>query len=283
MTLSLIPTRSCLASTDVHAPHLPIRLQPLPQRIMNQQLHIHGVQRLHEFIQTRLRHADTHTLNLLNTSIGAWLRYYGFLQIVRARYQQATVEFVEAMQRQHEARKSEPSGSRPMTPEELAEMQRTADIGNRLHLEIESFHIFANILLDRIASTFRYYFWKKANWNHRHLMTNLESICVSRKFQLPDTELLKMPRELDEKIVAYRNTRVEHVEEPRLLFATTWGADKKAKIYPTLLYPTDGEAKSVQKPSADIDELMALLDRYMIALLNFFEANADQSILPPTS
>ena len=171
--------------------------------------------------------------------------------------------------------------NRSVTLEEYAEMQRMADIATRLHLDIESAFVFANILLDRIASTFRYYFWKRANWSHRQLMESLEAICVKRGFQVPNPELLKIPEELDTKIVAYRNKRIEHVEEPLLQFATQWGPDKKARIDPILLYPTEGEVESAQKPSGDIDEIMSLLDRYMIAMLDFFDVNADKSVLPP--
>ena len=247
---------------------------------MNTQLQLSGFRRLHDFFQSRLRHPDTDTFNLLNTSIGAWLRYYGFLQIVRARYQQATVEFVEAMQRQYEARKSEPSGSRPVTPEELAEMQRTTEIGNRLHLEIESFYIFANILLDRIASTFRFYFWKKPQWNHRQLTSHMERICTKKQLTVTPNCILQMPADLEKQIVSYRNTRIEHVEEPRLQFATMWNSDKKTKISPIFLYPQPGEAESQQNPTGDLEEILRLLDSYVVAMLDFFDANADKSILP---
>jgi hypothetical protein len=246
-------------------------------------------ERFHKFAEERLRHPDTLTTNILNASLNAWYRYYRFLQILIARYTQTAVAYVEALLQENEriwaqAKKADEAGQPatwPVTREELTEMRRMAEIALTLHLEIESFFVFANILLDRVASACRYYFWKRADWNHWQLTHNLEKVCAKKGLHMPDLGLLKMPSELGAKIVAYRNTRVEHVEEPRLHYATMWGPDKKPKIYPILLYPTEGEAKSMQKPSGDIDEIMALLDHYMTSMLDFFDANAEKSVLPP--
>ena len=242
--------------------------------------------RLHAFIQTRLRHPDTRTVNLLNSSLGAWLRYYGCLQEIRRRYEEANVPYMEAVQRELDAVKKdtvEPGQpvSREVTQQEWQEMQRTTDLGVKLHLEIESFHVFANILLDRIASTFRYYFWWKSDWNHWQLTTNLENICKKKSLVVPSHELLRLPGQLQDKIVSYRNKRVEHVEEPRVQFATSWGPDRKTKIMPTFLYPTAEEAEEHQKPTEDLDEILALLNAYIVAVLDFFDTNGDKSILPP--
>jgi hypothetical protein len=224
-------------------------------------------------------------LNLLNTSLGAWRRYFGFLQIISNRYLEATVPYVEGIQREMAAIQAKARGNSqlmaiPCTPEDLAEAQRLAGLAAAIHLDIESFFVFANILLDRVASTCRYYFWKRADWNHRQLMDSFENISRRKGLRLPDPDLLKMPCNLHGRIVSYRNTRVEHVEEPRVLFGTMWGLDKKARIAPSIIYPVGDEAKTAQEPTGDIEEIMALLDQYLTAILDFFEANADKSILP---
>jgi len=247
-----------------------------------------AIEHLHDFMQTRLPHPDTRTINLLNSSLGAWLRYYGFLTLIRNRYEEANAPYMDAMERQLEAIKKETAETnRPeprfVTPEEWEEMQKTTELGKRLHLEIESFFIFANILLDRIACTVRYYFWRRSDWNHWQLAANLENICKKKAFTVPSDDFLRLPGELQEKVVSYRNTRVEHVEEPHLRFATSWGPDKKAKIMPTFLYPTEKEVKELQNASGDLDELLSLLDTYMVAMLDFFDANADKSALPPVA
>src|SRR2546426_9526647 len=93
--------------------------------------------------------------------------------------------------------------------------------------------------------------------------------------------LLEMPAELQKHIVSYRNTRIEHVEEPRLSFGTVWDGSGKTKIAPGFLYPEPGEAETMQNPTGDVDEILLLLDNYIIAILDLFDANAEKSILPP--
>jgi hypothetical protein len=239
--------------------------------------------RLHAFIEARLRHRDTRGVNLLNSSLSAWLRYYGFLEIIRSRYEQMSTPYVEAVKLQMERTKADvvigqPS-SRYLTQEELLEMQRLGQVAQRLHLDIESFYVFANILLDRIASTFRYYFWRKPQWNHRQLVQRIAKICEEKPLSAVPIDILTIPADLQRHVVNYRNTRIEHVEEPRFQFATMWNSDKKAKIYPTLLYPEQGEVESLQYSTGDINELLALIGRYIIAMLDFFDANAEKSIL----
>src|SRR5207247_1838375 len=201
-------------------------LHSLP-RLLRRLMTIRGFQRIHSFVEERLRHPDNRTVNLLNGSVSAWLRYYEFLNLIRDRYGKTSTAFVAAMKRQQEGMMSNPAGPRRLTQDEWEEMQRNAEIGRRLHLEIESFYIFANILLDRVASTFRFYFWGKPNWNHMHLATNLRNICVKKSLRVPDANLLQMPADLQEHIVEYRNKRIEHVEEPRLHFGTVWDGSGK--------------------------------------------------------
>jgi hypothetical protein len=126
--------------------------------------------RPHAFIEAPYSHQDTRGVNLLNSSLGAWIRYYDFLAVIRNRYEQVSTPYIDTVRTQFEKSKIEAdtgqSSSHSLTAEELLENQRLDQIAQILHLDIESFYVFANILLDRIASTFQYYFWRKPKWNH---------------------------------------------------------------------------------------------------------------------
>lgn len=240
--------------------------------------------RLNAFVEARFRHQDTRSVNILNASLHAWGRYYGFLLAIRSRYEQISTRYVQASRMQFERMKSElgagQSSPRPLTPGELVGAQRLDEIRQTLHLDIESFYVFANILLDRIASTFGYYFWRKPKWNHWQLVSNIERICAEKPLAIVAPDILTIPAELQRHVVAYRNTHIEHVEEPRLLFGTAWGPDNKAKIHPTLLYPEHGDAEALQIFTGDLDEILGLVSKYIIGMLDFFDANADKSVLP---
>jgi hypothetical protein len=243
---------------------------------------IHSFERLNQFAHARLHHPDNRTLNLFNLSLSKWDRYYEYLQIIYERYEQANALFVEAIQRRlRNQAESKPTGSRAMTTQECQEFQESVDLGKKLHLEIESFYLFANILLDRVASTCRYYYWKKPNWNHMQVVRNLATICTKRSLSVTPPDLLTLPEELQKLIVEYRNKYVEHLEEPRIIFATSWGPEQRAKIQPTFLYPEPEEIGLLQKPSDDLMALLSRLALYMTAMLDFFDANSGKSILPP--
>jgi len=159
-------------------------------------------------------------------------------------------------------------------------MQRFSEITRTLHLDIESFYMFADILLDRMASTFSYYFWRSPKWNHRKLVSHIAKICEGKSLTITSDEIFTIPNNLLQLVVEYRNKYIQHAEEPRLQFATSWGSDLKAKIYPMVLYPREGEVESFQKPTHDLDEILDLIGSYIIAMLDIFEDNADKSMVP---
>jgi len=100
-------------------------------------------QKLYSFLGKRLRHPDTHSLNLLNSSLAGWFRYYGFLEIIRNRYEEISGPYCEAVRGQFDGARHaggpEGASSRSVTPDELREMQRLAEMAQVLHLDIESF------------------------------------------------------------------------------------------------------------------------------------------------
>jgi hypothetical protein len=77
---------------------------------------------------------------VVNTRIQPWHRYHGFLTIIRERYE------------------AEVKGYDPH-PKPGARIYRvTEDVRERLQLEVETFYLFANMLLDQIAVNVRFFF-----------------------------------------------------------------------------------------------------------------------------
>jgi len=76
----------------------------------------------------------------VNTRIQPWHRYHGFLTIIRERYEA-------------EAKRYHPH------PKPGVRIYRvTEDVRERLQLEVETFYLFANMLLDQIAVNVRFFF-----------------------------------------------------------------------------------------------------------------------------
>jgi hypothetical protein len=240
--------------------------------------------RLHTFIGSLPRQRDTYSANLLLSSLGTWLRYYGFLEVVRSRYGETSIRSTEAIRIQQEnirreTQTNQPS-SCPYTQEEWLELQNLLETSKMLHLDIESFYMFADILLDRMASTFSYYFWRNPKWNHRKLVDHIEKICEGKRLTITNGEILTIPYNLLQIVVEYRNKHIQHAQEPRLIFTTSWDSDLKAKIRPMLSHSQEGEVESFQKSTHDLNDILDLIGRYIIAMLDVFEANADKSVFP---
>lgn len=250
--------------------------------------HRETIESIHAFIKEGRKKTDTKSGNILGTSVGIWIRYYNFLQVIRHRFAGDSGDFTADMERRLAAMK-ESSGSREMTPEEIQDFQRSADIQLVLHLDIESLYVFAKILLDRMADTFAYYF--NIDWtdfggqlfgsSHTRLTNQFDRICEARGLQSKSAELSGMLADLKSRIVDYRTGMIEHIFEPRIIHGTSWGGGKKAKISATVLYPVEADhEKYLQKNTEDPDELVAELDKYIGAMLRFMEANTDKSVLP---
>ena len=76
----------------------------------------------------------------VNSRIQPWHRYHGFLTIIRERYEA-------------EAKRYDPH------PKPGVRVYRvTEDLRERLQLEVETFYLFANMLLDQIAVNVRFFF-----------------------------------------------------------------------------------------------------------------------------
>jgi hypothetical protein len=237
--------------------------------------------KIHAFIEVCDRSADSKPANILRLSLSTCLRYYAFLEIIRDRYDEVSKAYVTQAERAFEARKDSPD-PRPVTEDELKEYKTLAELGLRLHLEIESFYIFAKILLDRIADTFAYYFdrpWKGLGSTHSKLTGQFKQIYAENKLEGGTDGFVDLLLELKTRIVEHRTDNIEHTSDPRLIHGTLWGTDKKAKITTVVLYPQEpGFPAHEQKQTDDLDELASFLEQYLSKIIDFFEFNRKRSI-----
>src|SRR5437867_10218338 len=101
------------------------------------------LERFHSFSSRRFsRRDDTETLNILNSSISAARRYYGFLQIIRMRIQENADRYAVRMRTHLAAMQNTDPGTHLVTAEEWAEIQTDSALASQLHLDIESFYVF---------------------------------------------------------------------------------------------------------------------------------------------
>src|ERR1035437_1116515 len=131
----------------------------LVRRIWREVLRLRGEMKFRHFQLGEVR-------AVVNTRIQPWHRYHGFLTIIRERYEA-------------EAKRYDPH------PKPGVRVYRvTEDVRERLQLEVETFYLFSNMLLDQIAVNVRFFFGftrgRKTklhpdgqDWNHLTLLERL--------------------------------------------------------------------------------------------------------------
>jgi len=96
-----------------------------------------------------------------------------------------------------------------------------------LHLRIETFYVFAKILLDNTGQAIEQFHGQgRAASLERHskVKKNLEFYAEQKQLELPP-DLLRLVAEVDEEIVRYRDRFVTHEGSPRTIHGTLWSPD----------------------------------------------------------
>jgi len=231
-----------------------------------------ALDRLGAFIETYRSRMDNKNNNLFAASAGAWWRYYEFLTIILARYDHSNASYVEAQKRFMQlVKRPEAAGTtRPMTPEDTEAWQHSVAHMIVLHLDIETFYLFAKILLDRIADTFGMMFrvnWKSSGSSYSDLSKRFETLCREKRLEILPDNLPTLISKLWEAIIAYRNQEIEHPRAPRF-----WG---------TLASPGQQSSSIVvgARQTEDPHALLRMLEEYIEAMRTFFEVNVNKSPL----
>jgi hypothetical protein len=208
-----------------------------------------------------------------------WARYLGFLRIILGRYDEANGPYVEAMNHRLELRRTGVAQTFPTTPEEFDQFDRERSLEARVELDSESFYIFAKILLDRIADTFRDYFGIKLDGrgsSHAALAATFTKFC--QRHTIAPRGLDGLIETLRAEIVDYRTKVIEHASETGE-GTLMWGGDERVKlgIRPFSSRPEDGPSRHTIDPHA----LFAILEEYIALVLRFMKLHADKSTLSP--
>lgn len=217
---------------------------------------------------------DDHN-NKVAMSLSQVTRYLRFVDIVHGRYVEASKSCAQASRRRLDWGKQR-SGTGYLTADEIDQLRHEAELFERLHLEIESFFIFATIALDKIAHVVEDYFWPARGLSlksHGKWHKSATNFAREKGIQLPD----QMPSTMEclqRQVVDHRDKYVTHQRNPRTMFATYGTADDAMRIGTTHLYPRDSDA---QAKSPHVDDIVANLDAYVEQLMDLIVSNRAKS------
>jgi hypothetical protein len=160
------------------------------------------------------------------------VRRAGFLTLIEARYAAASAAYILHSQRQMKELEKLGTGPAPIPLHLAVLIEEGEALSAKVHVEIESYHLFAKIVLDDIARAIDYYFGPQRRLaldSHDDLTRHIRTYAVSRRLTLTD-EFVAAIEELKLRICDFRDQNIAHEKSPRTLQGTTWSPDGGARI-----------------------------------------------------
>ena len=148
-----------------------------------------------------------------------------------------------------------------------------------LHLDIETFYLFAKILLDRIADTLGLVFgvkWKRSGSSYSDLSIRFTALCGQKGLEILPDDLPALISKLW-AIVDYRNKLIKHPGDSPVGRGTLFAPGEASSIVASRMYPTEQDAAFRQ--TEDPHALLRALEAHIEAMLTFFEVNAKRAPL----
>jgi hypothetical protein len=219
------------------------------------------------------------------SAVGHCNRYLGFVRVVVERYEAANESYIGHAERIKAALMAESTGSRRLTEDETDALLAKWTLAESLQLEIESFYLFAKILLDRVADVVCLYFDNprpSKGSSHSFLVNRaFDRICRTRS--IDGRALVPSLEDLDRRVVQHRNDVVEHLADPRWSPGMGWGADRRVKVSMGLVAPKADEPDYDTRTTEDPAALLKEIEAYIVAVFDFLETNIEKSVLTPSS
>lgn len=226
---------------------------------------------------------DNRNENLLRMALGEVLVYLEFLELVYSRYREVGDQYIANNQQLQESLQKSP-GTHTITDTEMVLFEQNRNLHLRLRLEIESFYVFAHILLNKTVNFPKRYF------AHPHLRgvkcgshTQFwDSIQGVVSFAPIPQDLLDNANWLSEKVVSYRDKLITHTLasehfQRMLIRGMTWQLDGAVRISSNTLFPDEKIQNQVD--SEKLEAIVPRLQTYLQGFAKFLLHHVDKSIL----
>lgn len=233
------------------------------------------IDRFAAFIRSEFERYDADDNNRVGVSLRQIERYLRFVEIARSRYLSISTKVAERFRKRMEDPARNP-GTRVLTPEEIAEQQKDGQLNLHLHFEIESFFLFAMILLDKVAHFIGDYFGQVQRISfrsHDKLRKGIDQYSKAKHLQIPSGMTDSMI-ELRSLIKDYRDDYIAHLQNPRAVHGTRFAANDATQID---IETINWKEQDKQVSSPPIEHVCSVIERYMSQLESLIEMNRDKS------
>ena len=187
----------------------------------------------------RDRFSEQHN-NMFAQTCGKVTKKYRYLILILDRYDNASLRFIENTKASQATRQL---GTHPITEEQRSLHEEGWKIAIALELEIDSFYLFAKILLDRVSHVIEFYFGIASRCfleSHDGLTKCFQSFVGQKGLTAPPHQITELLTLLKEKISDYRDYEISHAKKPRQLEAIGFSLETgRTWKNPGHLYPTE--------------------------------------------
>lgn len=211
---------------------------------------------------------------VVNSRIQPWHRYHAFLTIIRERYE------------------AEAKGYDPHPKPGVRVYRVAEDPRERLQLEVETFYLFANMLLDQIAVNVRFFFGFPRNrktklnplgedWTHLTLLDKLAKEASAMGLS-GDVDAIISQADEFRRLRTYRNTSITHWDASDTHLSTSWDGKDLTIQLGLVGSPTEVKSRLASgfefQMTVPVPHLYDLLDTYAATVQIFLEANVTRFV-----
>lgn len=214
--------------------------------------------------------------NLFASSLGHVGRYLRFIEIAKSRYIMTGEKVTQRFQAVMAVSRHHPNGTRELTGKEANDLRGDVNIHINLHYEIESFCLFAKILLDTIARCIWDYFGHTRGitiTSHTTLQKHLDKYAKDKDLQIPDN-MNSIIEELTTSVIEYRDKHISHQHNPRTIHTTHILIGKGTRIGGTALYRKQTD-KYFESPN--IEHIYNVIEQYIEQIQILVQTNHAKS------
>lgn len=233
--------------------------------------------KMNAFIASERNRFDTRDNNLFAFAFSKVTRYYEFLLVISERHKEISKLFLDNLKEFQDSLDKSP-GSHAMTQKQMEIQAEGSLITTKLHLEIESFYLFAKILLDQLSRAIEFYFGQanKLSLDSHDLFTkNIQKYSSAKGITLSN-DLIYLARKLKEDISDFRDYQIAHHKNPRTVRGTMFDVTGETRMMLHSVYPKPTDK---QIESKNIRELLNAIDGYVDEVLIFFQTNSTKTNL----
>ncbi|MDL1981253.1 MAG: hypothetical protein LWX02_07255 [Deltaproteobacteria bacterium] len=233
-----------------------------------------SLQDLSLFIETERKHYSGKCGNLFAVSCAQFIRYLEFLEIIYFRYKAAETGSTKLFDDLLAQSKKAENG--PISTDSMKLLESSRAANRLLHLETESFFIFAKLYLDKLAQFIENYFGSghgASLRSHTKLHKKFDHYKAQKKLKVPEV-FIKDIEWFNNVVTHTRDKQITHQKNSRSLFGTSFSAAGSAKIVTIQLFPGEHDSQS---NSPNIDEVVKRLIRYTDRLVRLIKRNRKSS------